>query len=808
VDNFYWLHQIKDSDREIVGDRGFDLSRLIHQDHPVISGFVIPATSFWEFLETIHWREPFFVDLSDSTLHLDVSDPQNLQRIAQGIRHHILTSTVSSEWLSQFSEILQQWSAPVVSFQGYLSRSTLKTEGIIDPIWTDGTPTAMAEGFKQAIAEFFRARSLFYWHDRGVTLQQLQPTLLVQPLYSAVASGVIQIFPQSWQLQTTPGLNLSIDWGETEPDYYQINPQTHHIQSQKQGHKIIAYRLKSSRREALSEAETMVGLQTIPLTADFAHSPLQGEILPQEQQTPWVLNADQLETLIQLTQNVQAEFGQFWQLRWIFGAISPHTAEQFYWYSVEKLVAISAQSPPVTDNSLSEDASHPPTPKHPMLLGLGVSGGMAIAKAVVLSGSSAAEDQFQAGLILVIPEITADCFPLLKQAVGVVAEQGGMTGHGAILARELGIPAVFGVRYATQQIQTGEFLLIEGDQGEVHLLGMEQPVEQPLSMLSVSPMNLSPGAAFSIATNLMVNISQPHSLERLHNLPIDGIGLLRSELLALDVLPLKKENGTWDFQQWLQPQFRSDFIQQMAESLRLFVEALAPKPIFYRALDLREFYQEARPFWGETHWEYILLQQRLHHPFSTTDAERVTLFDLELSVLSQLHQWGYDNIHLILPLVRSIEEFSVYRYWVKQAGLMENQHFKLWIMAEVPSVLFLLPDYVKAGVEGIAIGTNDLTQFLLGIDRNNDEHLTHLNASHPAVMAAIQEMIQMAKEEGIPCSICGDAPVLYPNLIQNFIQWGVNALSVHPEAVPSTYNAIMQAEKLLLLEEIHRQFQS
>jgi pyruvate,water dikinase len=800
VDNFYWLHQIQDSDHEIVGDRGLDLSRLIHQDHPVIPGFVIPAPSFWAFLDTIDWREPFFVDLSDSNsrLHLEGSDPQHLQYIAQGIRDHILSAAVSSEWLSQFSEILQQWSAPAVTFQGYLSGSDLNTEGIIDPVGTAGTPTAMADGFKQAIAEFFRARSLFYWDYWGVTLQRLQPTLLVQPLYSAVASGMIQLDSDHWQLQVTPGLNLSIDWGETEPDCYQINPRTRQIQSQKQGHKLIAYRLKSTVREHLSEADQGTTPQTIPLTADWTASPVVGEILPEDQQTPWVLNANQLETLIQLTQNAQDELDQPCQLRWILAATTPHGAEEFYWYSVEGLAA-STQSAAVTDSRLSEGADYSPSPKHPLLSGLGVSGGRAIAKAVVLPGTSVAEAQFQAGSILVISEITTESFPLLKQAVGVVAERGGMTGHGAILARELGIPAVFGIHYATQQIQTGEFLLIEGDQGEVHLLGMEQPVEPLLPIPSVSPVNASPTPAITIATHLMVNISQPQSINRLHNLPIDGVGLLRSELLALDILPLQTENGRWDFQQWLQPQIRSGFIQPMAESLRLFAEALAPKPIFYRALDLREFYPEARPFWGETHWEYIALQQRLHRPSSRTDADSVTLFDLELSVLSQLHRWGYNNIHLILPLVRSVEEFSVYQYWVKQAGLTDNQNFQLWMMAEVPSVLFLLPDYVKAGVEGIAIGTNDLTQFMLGINRNNNEHLTHLNASHPAVMAAIKEMIQMAKAAGIPCSICGDAPILYPNLIPDFIQWGVNALSVHPEAIASTYEAIVQAEKLITL---------
>lgn len=812
MDNFYWLHQIQDSDRDIVGDHAFYLSTLIHQDHPVIPGVVIPDQQFWDFLETIHWREPFFVDLSASSLYLDVSDPQNLQRIAQGIRHHILTSSLPSEWLSRFSDILQQWSAPALMFQGYLSGSDLKTEGIIDPVLTWGNPTAMAEGLKQAIAEFFRARSLFYWDHWGLALQQLQPTILVQPLYSAIASGLIQVHQDHWQIQATQGLNLSIDWGETEPDCYQVHPYTHQVQSQKQGHKTVVYHLQS--REHSSDAEKVVSTQTVPLAAHFSSSPLQGEILPEHQQTEWVLDSSQLETLIQLTQNAirltardaNPQLDQPWQLRWVFGSTSPDSTEQFYWCSVDRLDATSSQSAPILDNTISDQSSHPTTPKHQILSGLGVSARQAVATAVVIHSTSPSMDKFQAGSILVIPKITAEYFPLLKQAVGVVAEQGGMMGHGAILARELGIPAILGVHQATQQIQTGEFLFIDGDQGEVHLLGMDTSVDISSATPNASPLDLSRATSLTIATNLMVNISQPSSIDRLQNLPIDGIGLLRSELLALDVLPPEPESGSWDFQQWLQPQLRSEFIQRMAESLRSFAAALAPKPIFYRALDLREFYREARPFWGETQWEYLILRQRLHSPDSGIDPESFTLFDLELAVLSQLHQWGYHNINLILPLVRSVEEFSVYRYWVKQAGLTENHRFKLWIMAEVPSVLFLLPEYIKAGVEGIAIGTNDLTQFMLGMDRNNNETLTHLNASHPAVTAAIKKLIQMAKTEGIPCSICGDAPVLYPHLIKDFVQWGITSLSVHIDAIDSTYHAIAQAEQLLLIEEIRRQF--
>ncbi len=159
----------------------------------------------------------------------------------------------------------------------------------------------------------------------------------------------------------------------------------------------------------------------------------------------------------------------------------------------------------------------------------------------------------------------------------------------------------------------------------------------------------------------------------------------------------------------------------------------------------------------------------------------------------------------MLPFVRSVEEFSLCRQKVEQAGLTQIPQFELWIMAEVPSVLFLLPEYVKAGVAGISIGTNDLTQLLLGVDREQEQLAKRFNELHPAVMGAIAQLIQMSKDAGIPCAICGQAPAIYPEIIDRLVQWGITAISVEPEAVERTYQAIARAEQRLILEAARRQ---
>ena len=180
---------------------------------------------------------------------------------------------------------------------------------------------------------------------------------------------------------------------------------------------------------------------------------------------------------------------------------------------------------------------------------------------------------------------------------------------------------------------------------------------------------------------------------------------------------------------------------------------------------------------------------------------------MELTALKNVQKAGYHNIRLILPFVRTVEEFSFCRRKVEQAGLTDIKEFELWIMAEVPSVLFLLPEYVKAGVQGISIGTNDLTQLLLGVDRDRAVLAKSFDERHPVVMSAISRLIKMAKEAGIPCSICGQAPALYPEIIDKLVEWGITCISVEPEALHRIYQAIYRAEQSLLLKAARRQLQ-
>ncbi|MEA5467619.1 putative PEP-binding protein, partial [Spirulina sp. 06S082] len=369
-------------------------------------------------------------------------------------------------------------------------------------------------------------------------------------------------------------------------------------------------------------------------------------------------------------------------------------------------------------------------------------------------------------------------------------------------------PALVGAIDATQLLEAGEFVIIDGTQGKIYLAEEEGrgdreegrgdreegrgDREEGIGKREEGRGDREQFEKFPpIATQLLVNLSQPSSFQLASRLPVDGVGLVRSELMMLELLQAHALN--W----WLQ--HPRELTAELAQRLNQLAEMFAPRPIFYRSTDWRSPEFPSLPGSSDLALN-PLMGVRGTHTYRLNSA----LFEAELAALKQVQeQW--DNCHLILPFVRSLEEFLSARKQVEEMGLLQRPSFQLWIMAEVPSVIFMLPEYVRGGVQGIAIGTNDLMQLLLGSDREHPQLGQFYNESHPAVTAALEMLIRTARKEGIPCSLCGAAIVRSPALINRLIEWGITSISVEPEAVEATYLAIARAEKRFLLAEKRQQ---
>ncbi len=462
-----------------------------------------------------------------------------------------------------------------------------------------------------------------------------------------------------------------------------------------------------------------------------------------------------------------------------------------------------------------------------LIRGVAASPGCVGAQAWVLSDSDQGSTPIPDGVIVVVSDMPLDYVFSLHRAVGVIAETGGITCHAAILAREMGLPAIVGAVNARQLLQTGDMIFMDGDRGEIyqiypdlnhtpltHLRKTAHPSQLRSSLRQSErhqsadphhayyqspPLESAPLESISlerhprlISTQLMVNLSQPTSIHKTAHLPIDGIGLLRAETMMLPLLDHQHPDD------WLNMGQHDELIERIVTQVSQFAKAFAPRPVFYRTLDVRtdEF---LLPSTGMSPHPQSVLGR--HGALSYQD--NAALFTIELQALKRVQQ-AYGNIHLLLPFVRTVDEFIFCRQLAEQVGLLADATVQIWIMAEVPSVLFLLPDYVRAGVQGISIGSNDLTQLMLGIDRNQADVGDCLNPRHPAVMRAMQHLIETAKQLDIPVSICGQAPSEYPDLVDALVRWGITSISVSPDAVEATYAAIARAERSLLFNADRR----
>ncbi|BAB75096.1 putative PEP-binding protein [Anabaena sp. FACHB-709] len=770
MDKLYWLDQIKLQDRAKVGDKAFYLSRIRQRGYPVVPGFVVSEEVLRLFLETLNSSESLVANLPNSSLHLDVANWRQLQQVAGRLRQEIIHATVPSQWVNTILTAAREWQTNFLIFRPSLTLATKthrlgNTSGLLDAAFCYCNEDAIAHTLKHTWSQLFRARSLLYWQRIGVNLQEVNLAILVQPVQNAIASGLLIANSSGCKIQATWGLGLALSQGEIIPDTYQVQQETGIVLERHLGNKMFAYRLDSSELNDARLSRKEVFTLNHPCIGAYS--------VQESHQQQYALAEEYLQQVITLGHQLESELGNSFTIEWT--------------------IAEENSTPCLYITQVSTPQSAIPNLR--FIKGAGAARGRVTANAYVVNDSQRKPEQLPKGVILVVPAITPDWLSLVEQAVGIVTVQGGVTSHAAILARELGIPAVVNVADATLLIPNGERLLIDGDRGEVYLLKadeattVENPHQQPLTppfhpvVSRQMPM---------IATQLLVNLSQPSLIEQVQNLPVDGVGLLRSELMLVPLLKGQHPNF------WLLDGRKSELLEQWSEHIIQFARAFAPRPVFYRSLDWRSHELSANN--SQSAPQSILGDRGTFSYVRNSD-----VFELELTAIANAQKAGYDNIHLLLPFVRSVGEFTFCRQKAEQFGLTQIPQFQLWMMAEVPSVLFLLPEYVKAGVAGISIGTNDLTQLLLGADREQSDITKVLNERHPAVMAAIAQLIQMSQTAGIPCSICGQAPAIYPEIIDQLVQWGITSISVEPEAVERTYQAIARAEHRLLLQAARRQ---
>jgi pyruvate,water dikinase len=368
-----------------------------------------------------------------------------------------------------------------------------------------------------------------------------------------------------------------------------------------------------------------------------------------------------------------------------------------------------------------------------------------------------------------------------------------MTCHAAIVSRELGIPCLVGTRDGTERVPDGEEVTVDAGAGVV-LRGApaapapaEAPAPQPAQAEASAPVT---------GTRVLVNLSEPSQVARAAALPVDGVGLLRAELMLVEALEGKHPRLL------LEEGRGEELVERLAQALGVFATGFAPRPITYRTIDFRS--NEFRGLEGGERFEPTEANPMIGYRGALRYRREPDLFKLELAAVDRAWERGGTNLHLMLPFVRVADEVAACREMIDEVGLGRRRGFELWIMAEVPSVLFNLERYAELGITGISIGSNDLTQLLLGADRDSELVAEVFDERDPAVLAYLRELIPRARALGLRTSICGQAPSVYPEYADILVDCGIDAVSVNIDAVERTRRLIAAAERRRLLEASRR----
>jgi pyruvate, water dikinase len=817
VKYIYWLSQIQDREQFLVGDKLYILSQLLRHECPILPGFVLGHNLWRQFLTTagielselltnghaqrevalrgepplspkglltlkgisagVSFRTPSDKDTASRRklpkkapssyggVHVTENLADNLANNYQTLQtvvnlgcQRVNQANFAEKWQTEIFQAAQQLNSatlilqPIVHLQGRHRQA--------ESLWRSHTcnnhPEALSTAIKLVWSELFSAHSLLYWHKQGIDIAQVNLSILVRPLKNASASGIVEIRDDMIHLKANWGLEPSLLQGEVEPDRYELDLDTGSILFKHLGHKNYSYRVKE------------IDLQTPQFDC------LESYIPADDLASTYVLTDEAIAHLLELVLNVLEQQPQIKYLTWTALELEYFPSPDFYFTWLDDYLTTTVLE------TITQKASPSSTKPLHLVSGIAASSGTAKGKVVLIKDFATYSGSIPPGSILVTKVIEPQHIALIRQASGIITEIGGKASHGAIVARELNIPAIVNATKATEILHHGDRVWLNGDNGKVyaaneHSFGQHQP----------RLLNLNGTPAYPIATKLMVNLSQPESIATAAKLPTDGIGLLRSELMLADLLSSKT------FARW-QESFREEFLSTLTDSLRQFVVAFAPRPVFYRSLDR---YENSKNPVSSSRGTYGYLN------------DPNSLFELELEALASILAEGDRNlnlnvnlnVNLILPFVRSVEEFNYCYRQIEKAGLTAKSSFQVWIMVEVPSAILLLPEYIRAGVQGIAIGTNDLTQLLLGVSREQVQFNDRgLNANHPAMQKAIAKIIKIAKVNQIECCICGQAPVEYPSLIDLLVEWGIDAISVEPAAVNRTYRAIARAEKRMM----------
>ena len=740
-----WFEDVGKGDISQVGGKGANLGEMTQAGIPVPPGFIVTAHSYFHFLKKAKLTDGIRQLLSG----LDPNDSAKLQSVAAKVKELISGAPMPQEIAREIAQAYEKMGAGLVAV-----RSSATAEDLPEASFAGQQSTFLnISGEKDVVdavqacwASLFEPRAIFYRAQQGFDHFKVGIAVPVQRMVQSETSGVMFTLDPITSdrsrvvIEAVYGLGEAIVSGDVTPDLYVVD---------KQGMNIIDKKLVRQQWKLVRSDEKV----TDPLKANVKLD------VPEPEQAKQKLADEDIIALAGIGKRIEEHYSFPQDIEW-----ARQGGELFI-----------VQTRPVTTIKEGEaKAAGPETEAEPILSGSPASPGFASGPIKIVRSPSEI-DRVLDGDVLVAEMTTPDFVPAMKRAAAIVTDRGGRTCHAAIVSRELGIPCVVGTDNATQLLSDDQVVTVDGSEGKVY------EGKLALEVKEVAP--AVPRAPIKTKTKVYVNLAEPELAEKVAGRDVDGVGLLRAEFIIAHI---------GEHPRYMISQNReAEFVERLAEGVTTFARAFDPRPVVYRTTDFKS--NEYRNLKGGEEFEDIEENPMLGYRGCSRYVKEADVFHMEIEMVKRVRQ-QYRNLWVMLPFVRTVDELMRLTRTLKDEGLRPSDDFKIWMMVEVPSNIFLLDEFLDVGINGISIGSNDLTQLILGIDRDNPKLADEFDERNPAVLIALEKAIKTAAKRGITASICGQAPSVYPELTEKLVKWGITSVSVSPDAIESTRELIAGIE--------------